>query len=199
MTAFRLDAEKGEGLILFTESVPSAPGSGRDCQIVAIKEGSMSPLSLSLTVYGDIRNLPKGTTDKSLRLFPGDTMLFGVWSGNFEVIVPVFVDFEKFEVRPRSYSGIFEIEAYKRPHQEGAVVKLFPAKSPDSIANRVVLTKDVHIEFISAYAEVLFDRQGDGAYIGLRSTPWLKVKVGGIEGWVRDEEDLNALGLPSAG
>jgi hypothetical protein len=28
---------------------------------------------------------------------------------------------------------------------------------------------------------------------------WLKVRIDGTEGWVRDEEDLNALGLFQAG
>lgn len=55
------------------------------------------------------------------------------------------------------------------------------------------------MEFLWAYTNISFESGEEEAVISVGEMPSLKVRIDGKEGFVKDEEDLMALGLRPAG
>jgi len=197
-----LEGEKGKGLILYYDVVPSAPSSGHFCQIFALKEGDLDPLSLPLSVYGKITPLSKGSSEGVLKLAEGDTIEFRLWTGNYQIIVPVRIKFDEMKVETPA-SGIYKVSTENTPEElrkptPGARVSLFGIKDTKSVPRQVTIKEDSMIEFVEAWTGIFVEEYEGALYIS-EEDPWLKVRVDGEEGWVKYEEDLSALGLPMSG
>jgi len=194
---------EGVGLILYYGFTPSAPSSGVSCQIFTLKGEQLVPLFLPLTVYGQIYELPHGSNANALRLFEGNTMKFGVWTGWFEVIVPVHV-LDGLRVMPLHYQLTYDYNAFnvivgKRDFEEETFVRLFNSPDESSIPRHVIIKKDTKVEFLLAYARVSIESGSAECVISIDQMPWLKVRIDRKEGFVRDAEDLLALGIHPAG
>jgi hypothetical protein len=63
----------------------------------------------------------------------------------------------------------------------------------------MIIRKETKVEFLWAYAKVSIGSNGTECAISINDMPWLKVRIDGKEGFVRDAEDLVALGIHSAG
>jgi hypothetical protein len=193
----------GAGLVLYYGFVPRAPSSGVSCQVFALKGERLVPLFSPLTVYGQIHELPYGSNPNALRLFDGDTMRFGVWTRWFEVIVPLKV-FDNLRVLPLHYHLTYNCYAFdvivkRRPSEEDTFVRFFNIPKASSIPRHLIIKKDTKVEFLLAYTRVSIESRGAGCTISIDEMPWLKVRIDGKEGFVRDAEDLLALGLRESG
>ena len=193
----------GAGLILYYGVTPSAPSSGVSCQVFTLKGEHLVPLFSPLTVYGQIYELPHGSNPNARRLFDGNTMRFGVWTGWFEVIVPVKV-LDRLRVVSLHYHSTYGYDAFdvrvERRHSEGETfVRLFKSPEISSIPRHVIIKKGAKIEFLWTYAMVSIKSGGAESVIFIDEMPWLKVRIDGKEGFVRDEEDLLSLGIHPAG
>ncbi|MDI6721723.1 MAG: hypothetical protein QMD85_04995, partial [Candidatus Aenigmarchaeota archaeon] len=145
-------------------------------------------------IGGEIR---KGT--EGLTIMTPGRMHFGVWTGNFEVIIPVIVNFPALWIGPLQSSGVFQIKAERRmPDIEETFVRLFPMRG-GGIPRHIIVRKDTRVEFLNAYAEVLWRSEPHYISIEVKEEPWLRIRVNGEEGWIKDQEDLIAVGLPPAG
>ncbi|MFC2169284.1 hypothetical protein ACFLRM_01785 [Acidobacteriota bacterium] len=190
------------GLVLYFGISPSAPSSGVSCQVFALSAERLVPLFEPLTVYGRIHDLPEGNGTMARRLLEENTMRFGVWTGWFEVTVPVKV-LEVLRVIPRYHHKTFGLDAFdvvveRRPSEQETFVRLFEYPG-DSMPRHVVVKKESKVEFLQAYTKVSFESGRGETVISLPEMPWLKVRINGMEGFVKDEEDLMALGLRPAG
>lgn len=196
------DRGKTVGLLLYYGDIPSAPLSGLSCQAFRLADGRLAPTSLPLTVYGRIHDLQEGSRLDSRRLGPGETVEFGVWTGWFEVTVPVRV-LDELRPVPLHSELTYGLDAYsvsveRLPQDRETFVRLF--RSPDDrTPAHVIVRKDSTVEFIYALTKVALDAGDDEVVISTSDLPWLKVRIDGQEGFVRDEEDLSALGLRAAG
>jgi hypothetical protein len=193
----------GVGLVLYYGFTPSAPSSGVSCQVFALKGERLVPQFLPLTVYGRIYELSHGSNPNALRLFDGDTMKFGVWTGWFRVIVPVKV-LDRLRLVPLHYSSTYGYNAFdviveRRHFEEETFVRFFNHPEVSSIPRHVIIKKDTKVEFLWAYARVSIGSGGAECVISIDEMPWLKVRIDGKEGFVRDAEDLLALGIHPAG
>ncbi len=193
----------GAGLIVYYGISPSAPSSGVSCQVFTLKGGHLVPLFSPLTVYGRIYELPRGSNPNALRLFDGNTMKFGVWTGWFEVIVPLKI-LNGLRVLPLHYNSTFgynafDVNAERRPSEKDTFVRFFNHPEVSSIPRHVIIKKDTKVEFLWAYARVSIGSGGAECVISIDEMPWLKVRIDGKEGFVRDAEDLLALGIHPAG
>ena len=193
----------GVGLILYYGVTPSAPCSGVSCQVFTLKGEHLVPVFLPLTVYGQIYELPNGSNPNALKLFDGNTMKFGVWTGWFEVVVPVKV-LEKPRVVSLHYHSTFGYHAFdvvveRRYPEEETFVRFFNHPEASSIPRHVIIKKDTKIEFLYAYARVSIKSGNAECVISVDEMPWLKMRIDGKEGFVRDAEDLLALGIHPAG
>ena len=195
--------QAGVGLIVYYGISPSAPLSGVSCQVFTLKDGHLAPLFSPLTVYGRIYELPRGSNPNALRLFEVNTMKFGVWTGWFEVTVPVKV-LDGLRVVPLHYHSTFGYNAFdviveRRHSEEETFVRLFNHPEVSSIPRHVIIKKETKVEFLWAYARVSIGSSGAECVISIDEMPWLKVRIDGKEGFVRDAEDLLALGIHPAG
>ena len=195
--------QAGVGLILYYGVTPSAPSSGVSCQVFTLKKEHLTPLFPPLTVYGQIYELPHGSNPNALMLFDGNTMKFGVWTGWFEVIVPVKV-LDRLSIAPLHYNSTFGYNAFdviveRRHSEEETFVRFFNDPGISSIPRHVIIKKDTEVEFLWAYARVSIESGGAECVISIDEMPWLKVRIDGKEGFVRNAEDLLALGIHPAG
>jgi hypothetical protein len=195
--------QAGVGLIVYYGITPSAPSSGVSCQVFALKGEHLLPLFSPLTVYGKIYELPHGSKPNALKLFDGDTMKFGVWTGWFEVIVPVKV-LDKLRVVPLHYYSTFGYNAFdvvveRRYSEEESFVRFFNHPEVSSTPKHVIIKKDTKVEFLWAYARASIKSGDAECVISIDEMPWLRVRIDGKEGFVRDAEDLLALGIHPAG
>ena len=198
-----LKGQAGVGLIVYYGITPSAPSSGVSCQVFALKGEHLLPLFSPLTVYGQIFDLPRGSNPNTVKLFDGNTMKFGVWTGWFEVIVPVKV-LDELRVVTLHFNSTFGFNAFdvivdRRPNEEDTFVRLFNHPEASSIPRHMIIRKETKVEFLWAYAKVSIGSNGTECAISINDMPWLKVRIDGKEGFVRDAEDLVALGIHSAG
>jgi len=195
--------QAGVGLILYYGVTPSAPSSGVSCQVFTLKKEHLTPLFPPLTVYGQIYELPHGSNPNALMLFDGNTMKFGVWTGWFEVIVPVKV-LDRLSIAPLHFNSTFGYNAFdviveRRHSEEETFVRFFNDPGISSIPRHVIIKKDTKVEFLWAYARVSIESGGAECMISIDEMPWLKVRIDGKEGFVRNSEDLLALGIHPAG
>ncbi len=192
----------GAGLVLYYGFTPSAPGTGGSCQVFAMKEDTLSPLFLPL--HGNSYQLEPGSTPNSRRLFENDTMRFGEWTGWFDVVVPLKV-LTGLQPVPLHYSATYKLYAcdvvadYRRPCEEDTFVRLFGEPRDTSTPDHIIVRKDSEVEFIFAYTNIVIKQGTYGCSISIDRMPWVKVRIDGKEGFVRDAEDLRALGLRHAG
>ena len=163
----------------------------------------MTPLFSPLTVYGRIYELPQGSNPNALRLFDRNTIKFGVWTGWFEVIVPIKV-LDGLRAVPLHYHSTFDYNAFdvlveRRPSEEETFVRFFSHPEVSSIPRHVIIKEDTKLEFLWAYTKVSIGSGDAECVISIDEMPWLKVRIDGKEGFVRDAEDLLALGIYPAG
>jgi hypothetical protein len=87
----------------------------------------------------------------------------------------------------------------RRHSEEETFVRLFGHPEVSSIPRHVIIKKDTKVEFLWAYAKVSIGSSGADE-ISIDEMPWLKVRIDGKEGFVRDAEELLAsLGIHPAG
>ncbi len=190
------------GLLLYYSYIPSAPLSGISCQVFTPEGDRLLPRFPPLTVYGTVAELPAGSRPDVRRLLEQDTMKFGVWTGWFEVTVPLQV-LEGLRVVSLHHHLTYGLDAFsvvveRAPQERETFVRLF--RSPDdSIPEHVIVRQDSKVEFLYAYTQVSFDAGLEETAISVGEMPWLRVKINDKEGFVRDAEDLMALGLRPAG
>jgi hypothetical protein len=209
LSAFALESSGGkplraeaDGLLLYYGYIPSAPSSGQSCQVFRLVDGRLTPTSPPLTVYGRIHDLEEGSRPEAKKLAQGETMVFGVWTGWFEVLVPVRV-LDGLRVIPLHRDltfglDVFSVAVERLPQDQETFVRLF--RSPEDTAPaHVIVRKTSKVEFLQAYTRVGFDTEGGEVAVSAGEMPWLKVRIDGQEGFVKDEEDLAALGLQPAG
>ena len=63
----------------------------------------------------------------------------------------------------------------------------------------MVVKKDTKLEFLWAYAQISIRSGEEESVISIEEMPWLKIKIDGKEGFVKDAEDLLSLGIHPAG
>lgn len=203
LEAHRLMGKSGEGLILFRDAAPSAPGSGRSFRIFGRRGRELSPFTRWLTVYGTVGPLrPAG--ERCLRLLPGDVIEISVWTGWFGVVVPVAVDLARGAVRVPRGARIYPVQAEGPVFEEDpGEVRLFAGPSPDSGSVTVRVTRGSRIEYLGVSASAGLVAAGgeerDWRELVVEETPWLRIRVDGKVGWIRDPESLMAVGLRQAG
>jgi hypothetical protein len=141
-------------------------------------------------------------------------MEFRVWTGNFQVTVPVRVDWMQGRLTPgqrcfeQSGRGLPEsgcevpVQAERVPSdQELTFVRLFTeANESMGVPRHVVLRRDSQVDILAARVKLSWDESREVIFFGVDDqNPWLKVRIDGNEGWIHTQEDFNAIGVPQAG
>jgi len=194
---YLLMTENDRGILLVRDALPSAPSSGRSIRIFSRHEEKIKPISHWLTVAGDIEGISP-SDDGRVRLPPGDIVTFLVWTGHFSVVVPVLVDLEGVRILVPEGIRSYALKAkgpvfFRNPDP----VNLFMEPSESSPTIKIAVSRNSRIEYIETLTEAHLAGEKN---LELRVlSPWLRVRVDGQEGWLREERDFISVGLPPAG
>jgi len=75
-------------------------------------------------------------------------------------------------------------------------VFLFANPVPYEQSFQVKVTTSSKISYLKAYGELIINKSFSTIYI---ENPWIKVKIDNKEGWMKDSDDLDIIGLWPAG
>lgn len=227
VTATPFTTKEGAGIVVQRGEEPSDPMSGGSVQVFAYKYGGEKygvdeslfqsfgpPISLEGEYLGvdTDTTLPKPTLPSGVTMITMDDILkFKIWTGNFFVMYPVRINWITGSLEParrciemtsKGRSGLcsFPVEVEAHRGNEPTFVRLFPEADDGSTPKHIILQSDTKVEYLEARLQIDWASQ-DGKSVGFNVTGdvWLKVRIGGQEGWVHSEEDFEALGVPQAG
>ena len=207
---------KGAGLLIRYEldSEPSAPSPENTAwwQLFGVVDGMLKPFGGPIAVQGAL------LTDRETA---SDRLEFRVWAHHFRLVFPVEINWAHGQLVPAhdcrnstndtegcTYTVLAEEELFR---EDLTFVRLCTSAVQDCAKpQRVVVHKDSKVELLLAQAQVKWnagtpfppapdskDAMADEGEITVDDDGiGLKVRVDGNEGWLHDEEDFTALGLP---
>ena len=214
-----LEGAGGRALVIrFVEESAAAGGGRESWRVFGTVNGSLAPFPAPLPlgqssstvggvltgvmVRGGIGVVPLASTAELLE--------FRAWTGHFFVYVPVRVDWQQgqwseaqqcFELDGGSLSQNgcnLRVVATAQPRGNGSIVTLRPEPADDPYTERHITPGPATtVEFLLARAVVNWESSG-GRITCRFDDLWLRVRIGGNEGWVHSEADFAALGLPPA-
>lgn len=217
--ARELKTKFGQGILVEGQSLPSAPNTGSWVQVFGLSNQKIVPLSNPIGIDGDFLGEDVDSYQPSA-MFRGqqphtvsrDILKFRMWTGNFNIIYGVTIDWMQATVRPAwtcmrttsqgpSSACIFKVELEPTSRTELSFVRLFAEPDTGLTPRHVVIKPESKLEFIEAQASVAWSSDQNNTSFGLRDSDkvWLHIKVDGEDGWISGEEDFEAVGLPQAG
>jgi hypothetical protein len=215
-----LNTKFGRGVLVEGEELPSAPNSGSWVQVFGMVNGKLLPFGARLATDGVLQGeiIDAFTPTAMIRgqqpqTVERDALSFKVWAGDFNIFVPVLIDWMGARVRPAwhclemtSHGQVdrcrkVEVDA----HREGAdltFVRLFREPNEETGAPaHVVIKPNSQILYREAEAPIDWSQDKDLMFFNVPSSDdvWLHVTIDGHDGWIHSEEDFQAVGLQQAG
>jgi hypothetical protein len=210
---YLLEGSPGEALMVDWSFLPSAPGACTTQVILGIVDDELVPFG---EPFCETLVTPRDLSASVWRLKKdeqtgADVLEVRRRTPYFSVTIPIRVDFSTGRLLPlqrclRMNEAAkwvdlceFPVQAHRRPQTEVTFVRLFSGPDEGRTPRHVVVQPDSAVKFLSALAPNVFDASGNWKPSPADDRPWLKVRVDGKEGWVREDEDLRALGLYAVG
>ncbi len=208
VSMLQLEGRTGSGLLLDWGDTPSAPDACSTYQFFSAFGGKLAPMGEPFCSTIDMSSLASGRPVLRLSSGRNGTDIFTeiIHTGRFYILAPVVVDFVRVRLSPEwrcpqlTSSGArknlcdYAVRAERMPQEaELTYVRLFPEPEAAAVPAHVVIKRDSKVEFLGCRSQYTFGE------VPIEEHPWLKVRIDGKTGWVRDDEDLDALGLPLVG
>jgi hypothetical protein len=217
-----LPATNGNGLLITYREESSATQGATYWQVFGFIKGKLglfaSPASpeipgatammMGAVARGGVLGMPMAQQ--------GDAAELRLWTGNFYVIVPIFVDWRNARLLPGQRClesgggpGLHErgcdlrVEARRKPSENDlGFVRMFrEPQEYEGGARHVVVKKDSQVEYLMARSIIGWTANGDFLQATFPDL-WLKVLIDNDdekEGWIHTEQEFQAVGLPSMG
>jgi hypothetical protein len=219
---------QGGGILVHGGELPSAPNYGGWVQVFGFKYGRdkygvdeslFGPFGPPIYVAeGDFLEVGsdsyqpspilKGTATVTVM---NDVLRFRLWTGNFNIIYPVLINWITGKVQPgqrciettskgrvERCSYPVQVEAHRE--NQPTFVRLFLDADDVYTAKHIIVQLGSKVEYLEARVPVAWSEDAKAISFGVdNANMWLKVRIDGQEGWVHSEEDFEALGLPLAG
>lgn len=211
-----LRGSNGEGLLLDTGCLPSAPMSGGPWQILGMLNGKLVPIGKPIVTEGQMGGFVPGAITKlgsATKILP-DIINIRVWTGYFFAVTPIRVSWYEGKLAQAQHCfyqtghGFAEdgcempAEEVQRAgmEQDMTFVRLFvESNDRTNPPAHVVVKKDSKVEILAGKALITW-QEGNGVIsIGVGDDVWVKVRIDGKVGWIHTVEDLNAIGLYQSG
>ena len=211
-----LHGSNGEGLLLDTGCLPSAPMSGGPWQVLGMLNGKLVPIGKPIVTEGQMGGFVPGAITKlgsATQILP-DVINIRVWTGYFFAVVPIRVSWYEGKLAPAQQCFYqtghgFAEDGCEMPAEEAeraamqqdmTFVRLF-VESNDRTGPpaHVVVKKDSKVEILAGKALITWQEQNGFVNVGVADDVWVKVRIDGKVGWIHTFEDLNAIGLYQSG
>lgn len=211
-----LHGSNGEGLLLDTRCLPSAPMSGGPWQILGMLNGKLVPIGKPIVTEGQMGGFVPGAITKlgsATQILP-DIINIRVWTGYFFAVTPIRVSWYAGKLVLAQHClyqtghGFAEdgcempAEEVQRSgtEQDMTFVRLFVESNDRTNAPaHVVVKKDSNVEILAGKALITWQEGKDVISIGVGDDVWVKVRIDGKVGWIHTVEDLTAIGLYQSG
>jgi len=210
-----LRGKQGNGLLITYGSLPSTPRGGLAWQVFGLFDNKLIPFSQPVYLEGDLVNDRDGAPVVETSAEPNleaDVLHFRVWTGNFDAIIPLKIDWLLGKFAPawqcqkmtaQGWRPLCQVrvEADRVPQEEDLTFVRLHQEPEEGLGTpaHVVVRKDSQVEFLAAETEVLWEEDANGIALSVSGDVWLKVRIDGKEGWIHTQEDFMAIGLPQAG
>jgi hypothetical protein len=139
-----------------------------------------------------------------------DVLRFRVWTGNFNIVYPVLINWITGKLQPAwrcietTSKGQVErcsypitVEAHR--DNQPTFVRLFPEADDGFTPKHVIVQPQSKIEYLEARTPVAWNEDAKAVSFGVNGDVWIRVRIDDLEGWIHTEEDFEAVGLPLAG
>lgn len=209
VSAHALRGERGQGLVIYYQQLPSAPHTGLSLRIFALQGSRLEPLTPLISVHGTFGEFLKSRESNVLFLLPGERLDVEVWTGYFGITVPYRVRLSGCTpgsaqcIRPAVRRGdivpglsLLSVNAPNRKIMASANVQLFDAPEGVAVA-RVPVSRESEVTIIQVAADV-FTEKANGVDVIRTRREWLHVRIDGREGWIHGDESFVAIGLKAA-
>lgn len=215
-----LKTRLGHGILMDGSFLPSAPEYSGWFQVFGLVNGKLVSFGPPMSTDGEFLGEAEERFQPSV-MFRGqqpatatrDVLNFRVWTGNFNIIYPILVDWVQAKVRPawtcyrQTSKGTISACTYKVQANRAQLtsdltfVRLFAEPEEGFSVKHVVIKPDSKIEYLEAQAPVEWTVTKNAISFGVGddSNIWLHVRIDGQEGWIHTQEDFEAIGLPQAG
>jgi hypothetical protein len=223
--ARELKTKFGQGILIDGMSLPSAPNSGSWVQVFGLFNGKLVPFGGPISTDGEFLEEAVDSFQPSAMVrgqqqqtVSRDVLNFRMWTGNFNIIYAVAIDWTQGTLRPawtcmeRTSKGPssacrYKVQVNSTPRTEMTFVRLFGEPDSGLTAKHVVIKPDSKIEYLEAQMPVSWSSDEKNTTFAVpvsdaaaSSDPiWLHIRVDGQDGWIFGEEDFEAVGLPTAG
>jgi hypothetical protein len=212
-----LSGSNGQGLLLDTGCLPSAPLSGGPWQVFGVVKGKLIPFGKPIVAEGEMGDFTPGAVSRigNLTQILPDMLRIRLFTGYFFVSVPIRIDWIGGKLALGQHClyqtghGFAEggcemaVEGVERHpgEEELTFVRLFNEASEASSGTpaHVVVKKDSTVEFLSASVLTRWDEEPEVISLSAGEDIWVKVRIDGKVGWIHTDEDLNAIGLYRTG
>lgn len=225
VTASSFATKEGAGIVVQRGEEPSDPLSGGSVQVFGFKYGRdkygvdeslFQSFGPPIWVEGEYLGiatetpptptLPRGVTMITMN----DVLRFKLWTGNFFVEYPVRINWIMGRLEParrciettskgRTERCSYPVEVEAHRSGEATFVRLFSEADEGFTPKHIVLQADTKVEFLETLVQIDWSGDGKAISFGVNGETWLKVRIGGQEGWIHSEEDFEAVGIPQAG
>ncbi len=228
ISAKSFTTQQGGGILVHGGELPSAPNDGGWVRVFGFKYGRDKygadeslfgpfgpPIYVAEGDFLEVGSDPypptpifKGTATVTVM---NDVLRFRVWTGNFNIIYAVLINWITGKVQParrciettskgrvERCSYPVQVEAHRE--NQPTFVRLFPEADEGYTAKHIIVQPQSKVEYLEARMPVAWSEDAKAISFGVdNANMWLKVRIDGQEGWVHSEEDFEALGLPQVG
>lgn len=191
----RLEGKDHEALEIQFERLPSRVNTGVSVQVFGLRNGTLQALDEEpLHFYGELGELPKGSSEDSRRLLAGDTFPIYLLTNYFYISQPVCVNWKDFRLDLKE-TGEFEMPQeshYQRRPTIQAEGYIHLYSSPDKGAERIGInvTPQSNVQLLRA----LFSTGSPAEHSSADDT-WLQISIDDKVGWILGTDDYTAIGL----
>jgi hypothetical protein len=226
ISANSFTSTQGSGILISGMDLPSAPDSGGWVQVFGFKYGRgqygadpslFDRFGPPILVNGEFLGVD---TDSSRPTPPSvrgatatvmhDVLKFRLWTGNVNIVYPVLVNWIAGKLQPawrciettskgRVERCSYPITVDAQRDNQPTFVRLFPEPDDGFTPKHVIVQPQSKIEYLEGRMPVVWNEDAKAIYFSVNGDVWLKVRIDGLDGWIRGEEDFEAVGLPQAG
>ena len=226
VSASSFTGKGGGGILIQGMDLPSAPDSGGWIQVFGFRYGRekygadptlFGAFGPPIYVEGEFLGVD---TDSALatpvafgaarEMRMSDVLKFRVWTGNFNIVYPVLINYISGRVQPawrciettskgRVERCSYPITVEARREDQPTFVRLFSEADDGFTPKHVIVQPQSHIEYLEARVPVVWNEDNKAISFSVNGDMWVKIRIDGQEGWIHSEEDFEAAGLPAAG
>jgi hypothetical protein len=211
-----LHGTNGEGLLLDTGCLPSAPMSGGPWQILGVSNAKLVPIGKPIVTQGQLAEFVPGPVTQvgKVRQILPDSITVRLWTGYFSVVAPIRINWQERKLELGQHCMYqtghgFAEDGCEMPvldtpqlamDQNMTFVRLFnESNDRTGPPAHVVVKKDSKVEILAAKTQLAWQEDKDVIGLGCGEDIWIKLRIDGQVGWIHTAEDLSAIGLHQAG